>query len=88
MEQWEYDISVHTSGEVGLAAEATPDANRVLFCEAEGQCYFDSAPNPYVRAILEILNARGRDGWVLVQTVLRKQDMICFWRRPVGAPEG
>jgi methyl coenzyme M reductase gamma subunit len=83
MEQWEYDISVHAAGEIVAAAQGAPEGDRVLFCQAEGQCFFDDAPNPYLRAMVTILNARGRDGWVLVQTVLRQQDMICFWRRPV-----
>jgi hypothetical protein len=32
-------------------------------------------------AIVEILNAQGEQGWILVQVVMREQDMICFWRR-------
>ena len=32
-------------------------------------------------AIVEILNAQGEQGWVLVQVALRERDMICFWRR-------
>jgi len=83
MEQWEYDISVHTVGEIVTQAQTAPDADRVLFCGAEGQCFFDDTPNPFVKAIIGILNERGGEGWILAQTVLRQQDMICFWRRPV-----
>jgi hypothetical protein len=31
--------------------------------------------------MVEILNAQGEQGWILVQVALREQDMICFWRR-------
>ncbi|NLG27763.1 MAG: hypothetical protein GX557_07605 [Chloroflexi bacterium] len=84
MEQWEYDISVHTLAQIVSSAEADTAEGRVLFCGAEGRCFFDDAPNPYMQAITEMLNERGLSGWILVQTVLRQKDMICFWRRPVA----
>jgi hypothetical protein len=84
MEQWEYDISVHTAGEVAVGAKVAPDPERVLFCGVEGECFFDAAPNPYLKSITTLLNTRGREGWILVQTVLREQDMICFWRRALS----
>ena len=34
-----------------------------------------------IHAMVEILNAQGEQGWILVQVALREQDMICFWRR-------
>jgi hypothetical protein len=46
----------------------------------------DEAPNPYLTAIVEILNAQGEQGWILVQVALREQDMICFWRRERPVP--
>ncbi len=30
----------------------------VLYCDSEGVCFFDEAPNPYLAAIVEILNAQ------------------------------
>jgi len=83
MQQWEYDISVHTLREI-LAQAQIEDGGRVLFCGVEGQCFFDDTPNPYLHAITGILNERGREGWILAHTVLRERDMICFWRRPVA----
>ncbi len=53
----------------------------MLYCDSQGVCFFDDAPNPYLAAIVEILNAQGEQGWILVQVVPREQDMICFWRR-------
>jgi hypothetical protein len=84
MEKWEYDISVYTLAQIVSLAEADTAGGRVLFCGAEGQCFFDDAPNPYMQAITETLNERGQSGWILAQTVLRQKDMICFWRRPVA----
>ena len=43
----------------------------------------DEAPNPYEKAIKEILNERGEHGWELVQITFREKEFICFWRKPV-----
>lgn len=83
MEQYEYAITTHTADEIlvtipDLSAEAEPP---VVYCDSQGVCFFDDAPNPYTTAIVEILNAQGEQGWILVQVALREQDMICLWRR-------
>jgi hypothetical protein len=83
MEKYEYAITVHKAHEIlatipDLALEAEPPA---VYCDSQGVCFFDEAPNPYTAAIVEILNAQGEQGWILVQVALREQDMICFWRR-------
>ena len=81
--QHEYAITVHGIDEIldgvpGLSIEVAPP---MVYCDSQGECFFDATPNPYVGAIAEILNARGEQGWILVQIVPREQDMICFWRR-------
>jgi hypothetical protein len=81
--KYEYAITVHTAGEIlatipDLAADVEPP---VLYCDSQGACFFDDAPNPYLVAIVGILNAQGEQGWALVQVALRERDMICFWRR-------
>ena len=83
MKQYEHAITVHKADEIlarvpDLKAETTPP---MVYCDSQGQCFFDEAPSPYMTAIVEILNAQGEQGWGLVQIVLREQDMICFWRR-------
>ena len=83
MERYEYAITVHKAEEIlatipDRPAEVDPP---VLYCDSEGVCFFDDAPNPYLAAMVEILNAQGEQGWILVQVALREQDMICFWRR-------
>ncbi len=84
MDQWEYDITTHSADEI-LAARGAPaeveEKPRVFYCNSDGYCFFDQAPNPYVEAIVGVLNKRGREGWILVQVALRERDMICFWRR-------
>jgi hypothetical protein len=83
MKKYEYAITVHTADEIlatvpDLPADVEPP---VVYCDSEGACFFDEAPNPYIASIVEILNAQGEQGWILVQVALREQDMICFWRR-------
>ena len=83
MERYEYAITVHKADEILATIPDLPaDVERpVVYCDTEGVCFFDEAPNPYIAAIVEILNAQGEQGRILVQVALREQDMICFWRR-------
>ena len=83
MKKYEYAITVHNADEIlatipDLMAGVEPP---MVYCDSQGVCFFDEAPNPYTAAIVEILNAQGEQGWILVQVALREQDMICFWRR-------
>ena len=89
MKKYEYAITIHKADEIlatlsDLPVELEPP---VLYCDAQGVCFFDDAPNPYTAAIVEILNAQGEQGWILVQVALREQDMICFWRRERPVPQ-
>jgi hypothetical protein len=83
MEKYEYIITTHTSDEILAAISdlSVEDEPPMVYCDSQGVCFFDDAPNPYTAAIVEILNAQGEQGWILVQVALREQDMICFWRR-------
>jgi len=86
MDRWEYQITTHSAGEVlSVRAELghAPDAAgpTVVYCDTEGQCFLDQAPNPYVEAIVHILNEKGQQGWDLVQITFRETDFICIWRR-------
>jgi bacterioferritin (cytochrome b1) len=82
--RWEHDISVHTMSEIetirerlGLEAEGEP----AVLCDAQGICFFDSKTDPNVEVLKAILNARGADGWRLVQVDYRRDRLICTWRR-------
>jgi hypothetical protein len=90
MTQWTYDISRHSLGEIihimnehGFSS-TEGSAEPVLFCDAQGDCFFDEAPSPYEAALKEILNERGQDGWDLVQVTFRERELICFWKKPVA----
>ncbi|MFP3896678.1 MAG: hypothetical protein ACLFV5_07575 [Anaerolineales bacterium] len=79
---WEHAITIHTRDEIVEAGENLKAGEEiVLFCDTEGDCFFDDAPNPYLWAMTEVLDRQGADGWVLVDVTLRERDMICFWRR-------
>lgn len=87
MAQWVYAITTHSREELLEVAEELQGgpvgrAAPVIFCDTEGTCFFDDAPNSYVAAITEILNRKGQDGWELVQIAFREQQLICIWRRP------
>ena len=83
MNGYVHRITVVTTGQVleRLSDEEARGAPSMLFCDAEGLCYFDEAPNPYLAALVDILDEYGAEGWTLVQVVPRERDMICFWRR-------
>jgi hypothetical protein len=86
MDRWEYEITTHSAGEVlkvreELGHPPDPQGPQVVYCDTEGKCFFDEAPNPYVNAIVHILNEKGREGWDLVQMVFRQADFIAVWRR-------
>ena len=87
MSKWEYDITSHsveqvraTRAQLGYPAE---DERAVMFCTDEGVCFFDNIPNPNIKAIQHILNARGTEGWQLVNVQFRTDEMLCFWKREV-----
>ena len=81
--EFEYRIRVVTAEEIlsRLPETEAASAPDTLFCDAEGVCFFDEAPNPYLGSLEEILNESGGEGWSLVQVIPRQQDLICFWRR-------
>ena len=82
MEKYEYTITTHTADEIlatipDLPADVEPP---VVYCDSEGVCFFDEAPNPYIAAIVEILNAQGEQGWILVQAPLLRYRSRCASR--------
>jgi hypothetical protein len=86
VDRWEYQITTHPVEEVlkvreELGHPPDPAGPRVVYCDTEGECFFDEAPNPYVEAIVHILNQQGEQGWELVQVAFREADFICIWRR-------
>ncbi|MGQ9457728.1 MAG: hypothetical protein ACUVXH_06755 [Anaerolineae bacterium] len=86
MTRWTYQITTHSLEDLLRLAEAlggsAEEASPVIFCDSEGVCFFDEAPNPYVAAITELLNREGQNGWELVQIAFRARQLICIWRCP------
>jgi hypothetical protein len=90
MTKWEYDITSYSIEQV-LAlrrelGQAADDERPVMFCTDEGACFFDNMPNPNIRAIQQILNGKGAEGWQLVSVSFRTEEMVCFWKREVTEP--
>jgi hypothetical protein len=85
MALYEHTITIYDRETILSGAPAGGFPPSVVFCDTEGVCLFDEAPNPYVTAIIELLNEMGRDSWNLVQLIPREQDIICIWRRELVA---
>ena len=82
MGNWQHRITVHTPADVlDLLPEPVEQVPPTIFCDDQGACYFDAGPNPFTRAIEQLLNQVGEQGWELVQVAFRPDQMICFWKR-------
>jgi len=89
MTKWKYEISTSTVNEVfkyrdRLGLTARENGADVFYCDPDGQCFFDEMPNPEITALTSILDARGNEGWELIQVVYHKKEMVCFWKRQVN----
>jgi len=82
MGNWQYRITIHKPADVlDLLPEPVEQVPPTIFCDDRGACYFDAGPNPFTRAIEQLLNQVGEQGWELVQVAFRPDQMICFWKR-------
>jgi len=81
MGAYEHTITIYDREGILGDVDAAASPPSVVFCDTEGTCFFDEAPNPYVKAIIDLLDETGKEGWELVQVAPREQDLICFWRR-------
>ncbi|MBF0530310.1 MAG: hypothetical protein HQK55_13760 [Deltaproteobacteria bacterium] len=72
MKQYEYQITRHPAEEFAQLA---------YFCSADGACNLEEVPKNQIDILEEILNARGRAGWQLVQLSFGKSGLLAFWRR-------
>ena len=89
MTRWEYDITTYSVSEIlsirdRLGLSGREEGARRIFCDSEGQCFFDDMPNPEMEAIKNLLDTRGSEGWELVQVVFHKEELICMWKREQG----
>ena len=81
MKIYEHTITIHDREEILGRVEPETIPPSVVYCDMEGTCFFDDAPNPYVKSIIELLDEMGGEGWELVQVAPRERDLICFWHR-------
>jgi hypothetical protein len=72
MKRFEYDITIHPA-----------DAFRelVYFCAPTGECQPKQVPGDQETMLIELLNARGKEGWELVQLFFQKESLLAFWKR-------
>ena len=85
MTRWHYRITTHTASDILKQAsglEQAEDVPPTIFCDDQGACYFDAAPNPLTDAIQALLDQVGQEGWELVQIAFRPQEMVAFWKQP------
>ena len=75
MERFEYQITKH---------EAESFKELAFFCSESGQCRLEEVPGHQTRMLEELLNARGLEGWELVQMSFGKTGIIVFWKRKIG----
>jgi len=81
--RYEHAVTVYDLDDI-LAQVASPSAEEppsMVYCDEEGLCFFDEGPNPYLAAMVGLMNEQGQQGWSLVQFVPRRQELICFWKR-------
>jgi hypothetical protein len=78
-----YRITAHTATDVlGGLAEPAGRVPPAMFCDDEGACYFDAGPHPLTRAIEQVLDRTGEEGWELVQVLFRPGQMAGFRKQP------
>jgi len=72
MEKFEYDITRH---------DAENFIQMVYFCSEQGDCKLEEIPAEEPQMLMDLLNARGRDGWELIQLNFGKDGVLAFWKR-------
>ncbi|HET91605.1 MAG TPA: hypothetical protein ENN99_12835 [Chloroflexi bacterium] len=84
MNRWRYRITIYTPADVlGELPKPVDQVPPQIFCDDEGTCYFDAAPNPLTGAVERLLNRDGAEGWELVQLAFRPDQIIGFWKQSV-----
>lgn len=68
--KWVYEASVKTAAQLCAPDPAPPDADAMAL-----------VAGPCRRALLDILNRRGAQGWELLQLAFHKDSVVFFWKR-------
>jgi hypothetical protein len=76
MIRWEYQITVHELPE--------PDRHkkeRVIECDQDGQCFVHDASQIGFGWLENLFQAKGQEGWELVQSGYHNRELLCIWKR-------
>ena len=55
----------------------------IYFCSESGECGLEQVPVDQVKALEDILNQKGKQGWELLQASFGKDGVMAFWKRAV-----
>ena len=72
MKQFEYQITKHPAQEFAKLA---------YFCSEEGQCNYEQLPLAQLKAMENLLNEKGSQGWEMVQALFGEDGVVVFWKR-------
>lgn len=75
MDRFEYSVTRHS-------AEAFRET--AYFCTDHGDCSLEDVPVDQAAVLEDLLNARGRQGWELVQVIFGRNGLLAFWKRRVA----
>jgi hypothetical protein len=72
MAHFEYEITKHSAEEF---------SKLVYFCSDQGECKVDDLTEGQLKALRDILNERGGEGWELAQMFFGKDGVVVLWKR-------
>ena len=73
-ERFEYEVTKHFLEEFKEFA---------FFCTDQGVCSLDQVPSDQFRALTNLMNSKGKDGWELVQFLFGDGGVVAFWKRAI-----
>mgnify|MGYP001035204307 FL=1 len=53
----------------------------VYFCTDHGECALNELPSEQMKAFESLLNAKGSEGWELVQTLFGQDGVVAIWKK-------
>ncbi len=74
MDTFEYDLTRHGADSFSTV---------VYFCSDQGECGLEQVPMQESRALIELLNERGKHGWELIQLIFGRDGVMACWKRRV-----
>ena len=75
MARWSYKTSTHK------LADRPAEPERVIECDAKGQCLVHDLPEKNQKVLEKVLNEEGNQGWELVQCHYHAGEMFCLWKK-------